>query len=164
MLLDMGLKMRKLALWEQAGQALGVLDSNGQIAAYANGGIVGPGGREITPNDSIIPLVQEAQQKDDGGKIWSVTGQVIGAGTSQDSSEGEQTKAAAFAAPQGQGTTVEISVDLKPVIEVKGDGADPEKIFDVVKERIRELADELGDEIGERMFKIFDNMPLVGEA
>lgn len=155
---------RGIALWEQAGQALGVLDSNGQIAAHANGGIVGPGGREITPNDSIIPLVQEAQQEEDGGTIWSVTGQVIGAGTSQDSSEGEQTKAAVFAAPQGQGTTVEISVDLKPVIEVKGDGADPEKIFDVVKERIRELADELGDEIGEQMFKIFDNMPLVGEG
>lgn len=155
---------RGIALWEQAGQALGVLDSNGQIAAHANGGIVGPGGREITPNDSIIPLVQEAQQEEDGGKVWSVTGQVIGAGTSQDSSEGEQTKAAVFAAPQGQGTTVEISVDLKPVIEVKGDGADPEKIFDVMKERIRELADELGDEIGERMFKIFDNMPLVGEG
>lgn len=155
---------RGIALWEQAGQALGVLDSNGQIAAHANGGIVGPGGREITPSDSIIPLVQEAQQEEDSGKVWSVTGQVIGAGTSQDSSEGEQTKAAVFTAPQGQGTTVEISVDLKPVIEVKGDGADPEKIFDVVKERIRELADELGDEIGERMFKIFDNMPLVGEG
>lgn len=159
-----GRRGRGIALWEQAGQVLGVLDSNGQIAAHASGGIVGPGGREITPSDSIIPLTREAQQEEDGGKVWSVTGQVIGVGTSQDSSEGKQTKAAVFAAPQGQGTTVEISVDLKPVIEVKGDGADPEKIFDVVKERIRELADELGDEIGERMFKIFDNMPLVGEA
>lgn len=155
---------RGIALWEQAGQALGILDSDGQIAAHANGGIVGPGGREIVPNDSIIPLVKEAQQGEDGENIWSVTGQVIGAGTSQNNGEGEQAKTAVFAAPQGQGTTVEISVDLKPVIEVKGDGADPEKIFDVVKERIRELADELGDEIGERMFKIFDNMPLVGEA
>ena len=70
------------------------------------------------------------------------------------------------AAVQGQqgNNTFEINVDMNPVIKIEGGNMDEEKVFEVMKNRIREMADDLGDEIAERMSKIFANMPLVQEA
>ena len=156
-------RSRGISLWEQAGQALGVLDSSGQIAGHANGGIIGPGGEEQA-RDTIIPLEPENSQE---GTIWSVTGEEMSAGDS--SENGGQTPAPApvNAAPQGQqagGNVIEVNVDMNPVIRIEGEGMDEQKIFEVMMSRCRELADDLGDEIAERMSKIFENMPLVQEA
>lgn len=70
------------------------------------------------------------------------------------------------AAVQGQqgNNTFEINVDMSPVIKIEGGNMDEEKVFEVMKNRIREMADDLGDEIAERMSKIFANMPLIQEA
>lgn len=140
-----GRRGRGIALWEQAGQDLGVLDANGNIGAHAGGGIVGD---DELPNDAIIPLVP-AQSEDDGA---------------EDAEGG--TAVSMDATPQSQqgGNAFEINVDMSPVIKIEGDGMDEQKIFEVLQARIREMADELGDEIAERMGKIFANMPLVQEA
>ena len=56
------------------------------------------------------------------------------------------------------------NVNMNPVIKIEGSNMDEEKIFQVLQNRIREMADDLGDEIAERMGKIFNNMPAVQEA
>jgi hypothetical protein len=159
-----GRRGRGIALWEQAGQALGVLDSDGQISAHAGGGIVGPSG-EVQADDSIIPLVPD-DAKEEQQSIWSVTGQQLGAGTSEDSSDGNKGTYSvnAQSGQQNSGNNIEIKVDMSPVIKIEGDGMDEQKIFEIMLSRCREMADELSDEIAERMGKIFDNMPLVQEA
>jgi LysM repeat protein len=159
-----GRRGRGIALWEQAGQELGVLDSDGQISAHAGGGIVGPSG-EVQADDSIIPLVPD-DAKEEQQSIWSVTGQQLGAGTSEDSSDGNKGTYSvnAQSGQQNSGNNIEIKVDMSPVIKIEGDGMDEQKIFEIMLSRCREMADELSDEIAERMGKIFDNMPLVQEA
>lgn len=151
---------RGIALWEQAGQALGVLDSSGNVAAHANGGIVGPSG-EVRAADAIIPLQTEQQEAD--GSVWSVTGKENDPGRKE---AGQNEEIAVNAAtPQAPGNNnVEIKVDMSPVIQIDGSGMDEEKIVEVLKSRIREMADELGGELAEKMTKIFANMPLVQEA
>lgn len=144
-----GRRGRGIALWEQAGQDLGVLDSNGNIGAHATGGIVGAGTGEELASDAIIPLTPE--KEDDGADDVADGGTAVAMD-------------AAPQAQQGGGNTFEIHVDMSPVIKIEGDGMDEQKIFDVLQARIREMADELGDEIAERMGKIFANMPLVQEA
>ena len=153
---------RGIALWEQAGQELGVLNSNGEIAAHANGGIVGPGGEELSGN-TILPLT--AQPQDESKSVWSVTGQEMSGDSSEEESEGKKA-VSVNAAVQGQqgNNNFEINVDMSPVIKIEGGNMDEEKVFEVMKNRIREMADDLGDEIAERMSKIFANMPLVQEA
>lgn len=138
------------------------MDSNGEIAAHANGGIVGPGGEELASN-AILPMA--AQPQDENKSVWSVTGQELTGGTSEDNSEGQKA-VSVNAAVQGQqgNNTFEINVDMNPVIKIEGGNMDEEKVFEVMKNRIREMADDLGDEIAERMSKIFANMPLVQEA
>ena len=157
-----GRRGRGIALWQQAGEDLGVLDSNGEIAAHANGGIVGPGGEELASN-TILPL--QAQPQDESKSVWSVTGQEMSGDSSEEESEGKKA-VSVNAAVQGQqgNNNFEINVDMSPVIKIEGGNMDEEKVFEVMKNRIREMADDLGDEIAERMSKIFANMPLIQEA
>ena len=157
-----GRRGRGIALWQRAGEDLGVLDSNGEIAAHANGGIVGPGGEELASN-TILPL--QAQLQDESKSVWSVTGQEMSGDSSEEESEGKKA-VSVNAAVQGQqgNNNFEINVDMSPVIKIEGGNMDEEKVFEVMKNRIREMADDLGDEIAERMSKIFANMPLVQEA
>ena len=157
-----GRRGRGIALWQRAGEDLGVLDSNGEIAAHANGGIVGPGGEELASN-TILPL--QAQPQDESKSVWSVTGQEMSGDSSEEESEGKKA-VSVNAAVQGQqgNNNFEINVDMSPVIKIEGGNMDEEKVFEVMKNRIREMADDLGDEIAERMSKIFANMPLVQEA
>lgn len=157
-----GRRGRGIALWQQAGIDLGVLDSNGEIAAHANGGIVGPGGDELASN-TILPLT--AQPQEENKSVWSVTGQELTGNSSEEESEGKKA-ISVNAAVQGQqgNNTFEINVDMSPVIKIEGGNMDEEKVFEVMKNRIREMADDLGDEIAERMSKIFANMPLIQEA
>jgi len=157
-----GRRGRGIALWQQAGKDLGVLDSNGEIAAHANGGIVGPGGEELASN-TILPL--QAQPQDESKSVWSVTGQEMSGDSSEEESEGKKA-VSVNAAVQGQqgNNNFEINVDMSPVIKIEGGNMDEEKVFEVMKNRIREMADDLGDEIAERMSKIFANMPLIQEA
>lgn len=157
-----GRRGRGIALWQQAGVDLGVLDRNGEIAAHANGGIVGPGGDELASN-TILPLT--AQPQEESKSVWSVTGQELTGNSSEEESEGKKA-ISVNAAVQGQqgNNTFEINVDMSPVIKIEGGNMDEEKVFEVMKNRIREMADDLGDEIGERLSKIFANMPLIQEA
>lgn len=154
-----GRRGRGISLWEQAGQALGVLDSNGEIAGHANGGIVGPNDEQYA-NDAIIPLEEDDSKS---GTVWSVNGEPMDS-NSGESSDGKQVTI--NAEPQGQAgnNTFDIKVDMSPVIKIDGNGMDEQKVFEVIQSRVRELADDLGDEIGERMMKIFENMPMVQEA
>lgn len=158
-----GRRGRGIALWEQAGQALGVMDSSGNIEAHANGGIVGQSG-EVAAHSAIIPLNPDGDGEEQN--IWSVTGQQLGGGTSEDNAENGGNTVAVNAAPQTQpaGNNIDIKVDMSPVIKIEGGNMDEQKIFDVMMARCREMADELSDEIAERMTKIFENMPLVSEA
>ncbi|MGN0664523.1 MAG: phage tail tape measure protein [Negativibacillus sp.] len=157
-----GRRGRGIALWQQAGVDLGVLDRNGEIAAHANGGIVGPGGDELAGN-TILPLT--AQPQEESKSVWSVTGQELTGNSSEEESEGKKA-ISVNAAVQGQqgNNTFEINVDMSPVIKIEGGNMDEGKVFEVMKNRIREMADDLGDEIGERLSKIFANMPLIQEA
>lgn len=97
--------------------------------------------------------------------VWSVTGQEMSGDSSEEESEGKKA-VSVNAAVQGQqgNNNFEINVDMSPVIKIEGGNMDEEKVFEVMKNRIREMADDLGDEIAERMSKIFANMPLVQEA
>lgn len=157
-----GRRGRGIALWQQAGMDLGVLDSNGEIAAHANGGIVGPGGDELASN-TILPIT--AQPQEENKSVWSVTGQELTGNSSEEESEGKKSVSVNAAAQGQQGNnTFEINVDMSPVIKIEGGNMDEEKVFEVMKNRIREMADDLGDEIAERMSKIFANMPLIQEA
>ena len=137
---------------------------NGEIAAHANGGIVGPGGEELASN-TILTLQAQPQPQDESKSVWSVTGQEMSGDSSEEESEGKKA-VSVNAAVQGQqgNNTFEINVDMNPVIKIEGGNMDEEKVFEVMKNRIREMADDLGDEIAERMSKIFANMPLVQEA
>ncbi|MCD8011653.1 MAG: phage tail tape measure protein [Lachnospiraceae bacterium] len=129
-------RSRGISLWEEAGMALGVLDADGNINAYANGGAVGGTSSGVT---------------------WTTDGRKTSGDDTDDGS-------ASVSMAQGAGNTIEVNVQMSPVIQIDGDGADEDKIFEVVKERIREVADDLGDEIAEQMSKIFSNMPVTQEA
>lgn len=83
----------------------------------------------------------------------------------KDASEGDGTTFTVNNAQQNDGGgKVEVNVNMNPVIKIEGSNMDEEKIFQVLQNRIREMADDLGDEIAERMGKIFNNMPAVQEA
>ena len=155
-----GRRGRGIALWEQAGQALGVLDSNGQIAGHANGGIVGPGG-EVRAKDDIFPIF--SKENDQDGSVWTVTGSDSN-GDEGGQKEGQVQVNASPAGQQASGNNIEVKVEMNPVIKIDGGSMDEQKVFDVIKDRCRELADDLGGEIAERMTKIFENMPIVQGA
>ena len=92
-------------------------------------------------------------------------GQAVSNESSKDASEGDGTTFTINNAQQNDGGgKVEVNVNMNPVIKIEGSNMDEEKIFQVLQNRIREMADDLGDEIAERMGKIFNNMPAVQEA
>ena len=151
----------KGALWMQAGKTLGMLGPDGEISAHANGGAVGAGS-SIIPEDSI-QLAQVPEKADN--TVWSIMGQAVSNESSKDASEGDGTTFTINNAQQNDGGgKVEVNVNMNPVIKIEGSNMDEEKIFQVLQNRIREMADDLGDEIAERMGKIFNNMPAVQEA
>lgn len=126
-----------------------------------NGGAVGAGS-SIIPEDSI-QLAQVPEKSDN--TVWSIMGQAVSNESSKDASEGDGTTFTVNNAQQNDGGgKVEVNVNMNPVIKIEGSNMDEEKIFQVLQNRIREMADDLGDEIAERMGKIFNNMPAVQEA
>ena len=156
-----GRRQRGISLWMQAGKTLGMLGPDGEISAHANGGAVGAGS-SIIPEDSI-QLAQVPEKSDN--TVWSIMGQAVSNESSKDASEGDGTTFTVNNAQQNDGGgKVEVNVNMNPVIKIEGSNMDEEKIFQVLQNRIREMADDLGDEIAERMGKIFNNMPAVQEA
>lgn len=156
-----GRRQRGISLWMQAGKTLGMLGPDGEISAHANGGAVGAGS-SIIPEDSI-QLAQVPEKADN--TVWSIMGQAVSNESSKDASEGDGTTFTINNAQQNDGGgKVEVNVNMNPVIKIEGSNMDEEKIFQVLQNRIREMADDLGDEIAERMGKIFNNMPAVQEA
>lgn len=156
-----GRRQRGISLWMQAGKTLGMLGPDGEISAHANGGVVGAGS-SIIPEDSI-QLAQVPEKSDN--TVWSIMGQAVSNESSKDASEGDGTTFTVNNAQQNDGGgKVEVNVNMNPVIKIEGSNMDEEKIFQVLQNRIREMADDLGDEIAERMGKIFNNMPAVQEA
>ena len=57
-----------------------------------------------------------------------------------------------------------VNVNLAPVFKIEGKDLDEQKVFSVVKERIRELADDIGDEIAGKLEQAFGNMPVAEGA
>lgn len=156
-----GRRQRGISLWMQAGKTLGMFGPDGEISAHANGGAVGAGS-SIIPEDSI-QLAQVPEKSDN--TVWSIMGQAVSNESSKDASEGDGTTFTVNNAQQNDGGgKVEVNVNMNPVIKIEGSNMDEEKIFQVLQNRIREMADDLGDEIAERMGKIFNNMPAVQEA
>ena len=156
-----GRRQRGISLWMQAGKTLGMLGPDGEISAHANGGAVGAGSN-IIPEDSV-QLAQVPEKADN--TVWSIMGQAVSNESSKDASEGDGTTFTINNAQQNDGGgKVEVNVNMNPVIKIEGSNMDEEKIFQVLQNRIREMADDLGDEIAERMGKIFNNMPAVQEA
>lgn len=103
--------------------------------------------------------------KKSSNTVWSIMGQAVSNESSKDASEGDGTTFTINNAQQNDGGgKVEVNVNMNPVIKIEGSNMDEEKIFQVLQNRIREMADDLGDEIAERMGKIFNNMPAVQEA
>lgn len=138
-----------------------VLPEKPQLPSDANGGAVGAGS-SIIPEDSI-QLAQVPEKADN--TVWSIMGQAVSNESSKDASEGDGTTFTINNAQQNDGGgKVEVNVNMNPVIKIEGSNMDEEKIFQVLQNRIREMADDLGDEIAERMGKIFNNMPAVQEA
>lgn len=158
-----GRRQRGIELWEKAGRTLGVLGTNGEISAHANGGIVGAGS-DLIPEDSIQFSKIPEKEND---IVWGVTGQILSGDSEKGTSEGNDTGFSLNALPNNSESgdkNVEVNVNMNPVIKIDGSNMDKDQIFEVLQSRIREMADELGDEIAERISKIFGNMPTVQEA
>lgn len=139
-------KQRGRDLWMAAGEDLGMFDDISQNAdgSYADGD------QEINN-----PFVTDDADKN----IWTTAGNPQ---ESTDTSSGESRPVSVIATGGGNegGKGNEINVVLNPTIQIDSGEADEEKIFEIIKSRIRELGDDIADEIATQMAKVYDNMPL----
>ncbi len=139
-----GRKSRGLDLWMQAGEDLGAFD---EVAKNADGGYV--------ENGTKYSLRTPFDKKESG--IWSTSGE-----QKTDITDPTVTSGNSMSGESTNNTTV--TVNLSPVFKIEGDNLDENKVFSVVQERIRELADDIGDEIADKMEQIFGNMPIAEGA
>lgn len=148
---------RGVELWTQAGKALGVMGSDGGIPAFAEGGLVGADEREIsTPFEAARQASNSPYNGREGTSPYNSSPMYTEAPRSENT--GPQTQNSQPSTP------ISVNVTMNPSITVERDGADEESIFEILRARIREVADDLADEVGERLAEVFDNMPLRGEA
>ena len=135
-------KQRGLDLWYAAGEELGAFDN---MFDNADDGVL------TTPFDSK-----------DSNNIWTNGGS---SDTSTDYTIPLSEPSSSTSNSTGDSSkNVTVNVNLAPTIKIEGDNLDAQKIFAVVQERIRELADDIGDEIAEKMEQAFGNMPLAEGA
>lgn len=140
-------RARGVAVWEQAGDILGV----GSKDTGANPHPVGSnddGRTETAPGEA-----QGGPDSDGGGDTPPVYV------TTTTGGRGPQD------APQDAPINVPVSIELNPEIIIQGTaGMSPDDVVRILKERIRELVDDISDEMAERLARVFSNMPLRGGA
>ncbi len=145
--LGSGSRARGLAVWEQAGDILGV----GSKDTGANPHPVGSnddGRTETAPGEA-----RGGPDSDGGGDTPPVYV------TTTTGGRGPQD------APQDAPINVPVSIELNPEIIIQGTaGMSPDDVVRILKERIRELVDDISDEMAERLARVFSNMPLRGGA
>lgn len=148
---------RGLELWAQAGKALGVMGNGDGIPAFADGGLIGADENEIaTPFEKARKAPDTSNNGGEGSYPNNSTPVTIEAANS--AIQSPQTQSGAQSIP------VSVNVTMNPTVTIDGNGMDEDGIFEVLKNRIREMADDLADEVGERLSEIFSNMPLRGEV
>ena len=135
---------RGMDLWMQAGRDLGV-------PGFADGGFIGEESMTVNPFE---------RKKGSG---FDLGGLQVGSSSSPSPIGPESVLGAVGGAVQPTGGTsnsASVNVNLSPVIQINGSGMNEDEIFNVMKNRIKEVADDIGYEVGEKLTKIFDNMPL----
>ena len=145
--LGSGSRTRGLAVWEQAGDILGVGSNDTGVNTQ-------PVGSRDDGIGGFAP--QEAGNGNQGGRnaeeVPVYTPTTPGAAAAQETAAEAQ-----ISAP--------VSIVLSPEFVIQStEGMNEEAIIDVIKSRIRELVDDIGDEMAERLAKTFANMPLRGGA
>jgi len=138
-------RSRGMAVWEEAGDILGVnspapVGSNdnglGDIIPEGNGGAYsGPQG---------------------GGNGKDVPAYPTGTPGTRGPAEGQGEPA----------VTVPVTITINPeiVIQAAAQGMSPEDIVALLKEKIRDMVDDISDEMAEKLARIFANMPVRGGA
>lgn len=134
-------RSRGMAVWEQAGDILGVNNPKPVGSNDDGSGDLPTGGPENGPDGG---------GGDDDIPVYTTT-------TGGDTGPGE--------APQGAPVSVPVNIAVNPEIIIQTTaGMSADDIVQVLKERIRELVDDISDEMAERLARIFANMPVKGGA
>lgn len=137
-----GRRQRGIELWKSAGRTLGVLDSDNQISAHANGGVVGGDIPNTVPysgssDSNTVPYSDT--DSDSSGFENSEKGNVPTNVTSEKS-----------------GIVVQVNVSPQFNISDTNDN----EVIRLIKEHIKELADDLGSEIATMLSETYENTPV----
>ena len=138
-------RSRGMAVWEEAGDILGVNDP-------------APVGSNDNGLGDIIP--------EGNGGPWSGP---QGGGNGKDTPAYPTATPGATGPAGGQGepaVTVPVNITINPeiVIQAAAQGMSPEDIVALLKEHIRAMVDDISDEMAEKLARIFANMPVRGGA
>lgn len=138
-------RSRGMAVWEEAGDILGVNDP-------------APVGSNDNGLGDIIP--------EGNGGPWSGP---QGGGNGKDTPAYPTATPGATGHAEGQGeaaVNVPVNITINPeiVIQAAAQGMSPEDIVALLKEKIRDMVDDISDEMAEKLARIFANMPVRGGA
>lgn len=142
-------RSRALALYEQAGQVLGV-------TAHAEGGYV-------SGSNTGLNMVDY--------NLFNETIKTVPRGYYETTEDNTENNPAVFepvsttAPQQGGNSPVSVNVSVLPEFVINGtEGQSEADIMAIIKKNMKSMADELGGEIAERLERVFENMPTVREA
>jgi TP901 family phage tail tape measure protein len=142
-------RSRALALYEQAGQVLGV-------TAHAEGGYVSGSNTGLNAVDY---------------NLFNETIKTVPRGYYETTEDNTENNPAVFepvsttAPQQGGNSPVSVNVSVSPEFVINGtEGQSEADIMAIIKKNMKSMADELGGEIAERLERVFENMPTVREA
>lgn len=142
-------RSRALALYEQAGQVLGV-------TAHAEGGYV-------SGSNTGLNMVDY--------NLFNETIKTVPRGYYETTEDNTENNPAVFepvsttAPQQGGNSPVSVNVSVSPEFVINGtEGQSEADIMAIIKKNMKSMADELGGEIAERLERVFENMPTVREA
>lgn len=137
-----GRRQRGIELWKSAGRTLGVLDSDNQISAHANGGIVG---------GDIPNTVPYSGDSDSNTVPYSDTDS-----DSSGSENSEKGNVPTNVISEKSGVVVQVNVSPQFNISDTNDN----EVIRLIKEHIKELADDLGSEIATMLSETYENTPV----
>ncbi len=139
-------RARALDLYEQAGDALGV-------SAHADGGYAG--GSIFRDTASSYNLYNDINRNAPLAYNETTEGNYSG-----ETSETYETSSAGTTGITGS-MPIQIKVEMSPEFTIHGsEGQSEEKIIQVIRRHMKEMADELGGEIAGKLEEVFSNMPL----
>lgn len=124
-------RQRGIELWESAGRTLGVLGSDGQISAHANGGIVGKEVSNTTPYFNTDSSSQDSEKTEKETVPTNVVSDKSG---------------------------VVVQVNLSPQFNISD--TNDSDVIRLIKAHIKELADDLGSEIATMLSEAYENTPV----